>query len=51
MGRRPNPLVVEFFERGAKLEDRTNRYEHRCKNCGELVSTRGVSAKYITQRL
>ncbi|KAI1308029.1 hypothetical protein F5Y03DRAFT_108771 [Xylaria venustula] len=35
MGRRPNPLILEFFERGAKLNDNSNRYQHRCKACGE----------------
>ncbi|KAI1741379.1 hypothetical protein F4680DRAFT_75325 [Xylaria scruposa] len=35
MGRRPNPLIIEFFERGAKLNDNSNRYHHRCKACGE----------------
>ncbi|KAI1459333.1 hypothetical protein F4805DRAFT_421186 [Annulohypoxylon moriforme] len=35
MGRRPNPIIVEFFERGPKLNDNSNRYHHRCKACGE----------------
>lgn len=35
MGRRPNPLVTEFFTRGPKLPDSSNRYEHTCKLCGE----------------
>ncbi|KAL7628099.1 hypothetical protein AAE478_002296 [Parahypoxylon ruwenzoriense] len=35
MGRKPNPLILEFFERGAKLNDNSNRYHHRCKACGE----------------
>ena len=35
MGRRPNQLVLEFFERGQKLPDSSNRYEHTCKRCGE----------------
>ncbi|OTB05473.1 hypothetical protein M426DRAFT_10515 [Hypoxylon sp. CI-4A] len=35
MGRKPNPLILEFFERGAKLTDNSNRYHHRCKACGE----------------
>lgn len=35
MGRKPNQLVLEYFDRGAKLEDNSNRYEHRCKACGE----------------
>ncbi|KAF2447700.1 hypothetical protein P171DRAFT_230250 [Karstenula rhodostoma CBS 690.94] len=35
MGRRPNQLILEFFERGPKLEDASNRYQHTCKSCGE----------------
>ncbi|XXG99009.1 suppressor of tub2 mutation [Hypoxylon texense] len=35
MGRKPNPLILEYFERGAKLNDNSNRYHHRCKLCGE----------------
>ncbi|RDW91063.1 hypothetical protein BP5796_02228 [Coleophoma crateriformis] len=35
MGRKPNALILEFFERGAKLEDASNRYKHTCKSCGE----------------
>lgn len=38
MGRKPNALILEFFERGAKLADQSNRYEHTCKRCGEVVS-------------
>lgn len=38
MGRRPNQLILEFFERGPKLEDASNRYQHTCKSCGEKVS-------------
>lgn len=46
MGRRPNQLVSEFFLRGRKLEDASNRYEHTCKRCGEVVRViqRAVSA-------
>ncbi|KAK5134984.1 hypothetical protein LTR08_005936 [Meristemomyces frigidus] len=36
MGRRPNQLVNEFFQRGQKLPDASNRYAHTCKRCGEL---------------
>jgi hypothetical protein len=39
MGRRPNQLILEFFERGPKLEDASNRYQHTCKSCGEKVSS------------
>lgn len=35
MGRKPNPLILQFFERGPKLADHSNRYPHRCKACGE----------------
>lgn len=35
MGRRPNPLILAYFERGPKLSDNSNRYPHRCKACGE----------------
>ena len=39
MGRRPNQLILEFFERGPKLEDASNRYQHTCKSCGEKVTS------------
>ncbi|KAI9807643.1 MAG: hypothetical protein M1825_005584 [Sarcosagium campestre] len=35
MGRKPNQLILEFFDRGPKLEDASNRYQHTCKSCGE----------------
>ncbi|KAI9835091.1 MAG: hypothetical protein M1837_003967 [Sclerophora amabilis] len=35
MGRKPNQLILEFFERGQKLEDASNRYQHTCRACGE----------------
>ena len=35
MGRKPNQLILEFFNRGQKLEDASNRYQHTCKACGE----------------
>lgn len=35
MGRKPNQIVCEFFNRGSKLQDSSNRYEHTCKACGE----------------
>lgn len=35
MGRKPNPLILEYFTRGPKLEDASNRYQHTCKSCGE----------------
>lgn len=39
MGRPPNPLVVEYFRRGKKLKDKSNRYEHTCRKCGTLDRT------------
>lgn len=36
MGRKPNQLILEFFIRGQKLEDASNRYQHTCKACGEM---------------
>lgn len=36
MGRKPNQLVLEYFDRGAKLEDNSNRYVHTCKACGRV---------------
>lgn len=38
MGRKPDPLILEFFERGQKLDDQSNRYEQTCKRCGHVVS-------------
>ena len=35
MGRKPNQLILEFFERGQKLDDASNRYQHTCRACGE----------------
>ncbi|KIW67263.1 hypothetical protein PV04_06528 [Phialophora macrospora] len=46
MGRRPNPLMAEFFERGAKISDMSNRYEQTCKRCGEHFS-RGRSEAMV----
>jgi hypothetical protein len=36
MGRKPNPIILQYFDRGPKLEDASNRYQHSCKQCGEL---------------
>lgn len=33
MGRKQNPLIVEFFVRGEKLDNASNRYKHTCKSC------------------
>ncbi|KAF3483241.1 uncharacterized protein GIQ15_02565 [Arthroderma uncinatum] len=38
MGRKPNTLITEFFHRGEKLPDSSNRYEHTCRLCGEKFS-------------
>ncbi|KAH8880647.1 hypothetical protein GQ53DRAFT_669381 [Thozetella sp. PMI_491] len=35
MGRRPNALILQWFTRGPKLKDNSNRYPHTCKACGE----------------
>ncbi|KAE8450514.1 hypothetical protein EG329_006245 [Mollisiaceae sp. DMI_Dod_QoI] len=35
MGRKPNTVVLLYFERGPKLNDSSNRYEHTCKACGQ----------------
>jgi len=35
MGRKPNQLITEFFVRGPKLEDSSNRYEYTCRACAE----------------
>ncbi|KAF7956839.1 hypothetical protein EAE96_004165 [Botrytis aclada] len=35
MGRKPNPLILQYFERGAKLNDSSNRYHHTCRACSE----------------
>ncbi|MCJ1284716.1 hypothetical protein MMC26_004052 [Xylographa opegraphella] len=51
MGRKPNPLVLEFFSRGPKLEDASNRYQYTCKACnahfpkGRIESLAGHLAK------
>jgi hypothetical protein len=34
MGRRPNALIAEYYTRGAKIHDQSNRYEQTCKRCG-----------------
>ncbi|PHH71288.1 hypothetical protein CDD82_6603 [Ophiocordyceps australis] len=35
MGRKPNSLILRYFERGPKLRDSSNRYPHTCRLCGE----------------
>ena len=35
MGRKPHPIILQYFDRGSKLEDASNRYQHACKQCGE----------------
>ncbi|OAP60633.1 hypothetical protein AYL99_05635 [Fonsecaea erecta] len=47
MGRRPNPLMAEFFERGSKIGDASNRYQQTCRRCGELFS-RGRSEAMVS---
>ena len=36
MGRKPNRLVSEFFARGTKLNNGSNRYVQTCNACGEV---------------
>ncbi|KAJ0298664.1 hypothetical protein COL516b_009749 [Colletotrichum fioriniae] len=52
MGRKPNPVVGEYFTRGPKLPDSSNRYPHTCKLCGEnFPKGRGeVLHKHITEK-
>jgi hypothetical protein len=35
MGRKPDPVISEYFNRGAKVADTSNRYHWTCKQCGE----------------
>ncbi|KIX04629.1 uncharacterized protein Z518_05499 [Rhinocladiella mackenziei CBS 650.93] len=35
MGRRQNPLIGEYFQRGAKIGDSSNRYAQTCRRCGQ----------------
>ena len=35
MGRKPNQIISEYFDRGPKLDDASNRYQYDCKACGE----------------
>ncbi|EMD01187.1 hypothetical protein BAUCODRAFT_29620 [Baudoinia panamericana UAMH 10762] len=44
MGRRPNQLVSDYFVRGKKLEDASNRYEHNCRKCGQLIEKGRIDA-------
>ena len=37
MGRRPNQVILEFFERGEKLAGPSNRYKHTCRHCGKEI--------------
>ncbi|PSS00718.1 hypothetical protein BD289DRAFT_479397 [Coniella lustricola] len=36
MGRLQHPVIKEYFHRGEKLKDNSNRYVHSCKLCGEV---------------
>lgn len=47
MGRRPNAVVGEFFLRGQKLDDSSNRYQHTCKKCGEHVRRDNPTGRYL----
>ncbi|KAI6781106.1 uncharacterized protein J7T54_003273 [Emericellopsis cladophorae] len=52
MGRKPNPLISLYFERGAKLNDNSNRYPHTCKQCGEYFPKGRIDnlTAHITKR-
>lgn len=50
MGRKPNQLILEYFERGPKLEDASNRYQHTCKSCGEKVRSSRMLQSAATVR-
>ncbi|ROT38647.1 hypothetical protein SODALDRAFT_167626 [Sodiomyces alkalinus F11] len=52
MGRKPNPIISEYFTRGPKLSDSSNRYPHTCKLCGEnFPKGRGeVLHRHITEK-
>ena len=52
MGRKPNPLILEFFERGPKLDDASNRYQHTCKACGEVFPKGRIDSlnNHLTKR-
>lgn len=39
MGRRPNAVIAEYFERGPPRYDSSNRYQQKCKSCGEDFPT------------
>ena len=38
MGRRQNPAIEAYFERGQKLDDASNRYQQTCRRCGEFFA-------------
>ena len=43
MGRHSTPFFHEFFHRGAKLGNATNRYEYTCRRCGRVLKNRAES--------
>nr|OQO18549.1 hypothetical protein B0A51_13828 [Rachicladosporium sp. CCFEE 5018] len=44
MGRKQNALIADYFRRGKKLEDNSNRYEQQCIKCGELFPKGRIDA-------
>ena len=34
MGRKPDALILAYFDRGEKIPDQSNRYSYSCKACG-----------------
>ena len=43
MGRRSTPFFHDFFHRGAKLGNASNRYEYTCRRCGRVLKNRAES--------
>ncbi|KAF3767991.1 hypothetical protein M406DRAFT_254291 [Cryphonectria parasitica EP155] len=52
MGRLQHPVIKQFFDRGEKLKDNSNRYVHSCKLCGEVFKKGRVESlrKHITKK-
>lgn len=48
MGRRPNPVIAEFFQRGNKLSDNSNRYDLKSRVPSRVESSRDVSLLGVT---
>lgn len=42
MARRPNQVVLQFFHRGKRCGDKSDRYKQTCKARGEILPKGGV---------